>query len=739
MFTRLGNYRLLDQIGEGGMGTVYKAERDDGSFEQRVAIKLLRPGITDVDRFDAERRVLAQLRHPYIASLVDGGSVDGIPYIVMELVDGVPIDQYIRNHALNQRERLELFILVCQAVQHAHASLIVHRDLKPANILVTSEGIPKLLDFGIARRDGSKSTMLAPLTPRYASPEHYTGGIITTASDVYSLGVLLKELLEDTPLDLDLTNVLAMATRQEPERRYGSVAQFGEDLRRYLDGMMVIARPDTLFYRWSKFSRRNKLPISLGIILTISVIASGFFFYREGRRAQRRFDEVHSLLNSVLTEIDSEASNLVGSAKVRGMMVAKALNYLNRLAEESGGDRKLLAELAYAYHKVGDIQGHRRFQNLGKYNESLESHLKGIRIEERLIKDDPDNPHLRNQLAWGYAHAAELYSLRGDSEKAMSYAALAQPLANPKDPALFVDALIAISRVFHFDGQLERALKMLESALPVSLEVGGPMRRVTVLKWANEEASYLGLTPLALRYADEAIALTNQVKLQGNDLLRNVIARRDRAVALSQAANPSEERHCDAVPDMQFAAEQQTIVHNQDPKSINRLIQAVTAWQMLSASQALCGQQEAIASARRAIEIYNADKKRVNPDLDWHLAFAHFTLKQYREAEQVLAAVTTPEPAIFELQARLALLGGDKARALRLLATARSRREVEINPKNFERFLAGYRQANNIVLALKNGDTTPGLKQQAQKYLDAFAPTGVAPSITRLREELARL
>lgn len=736
MLSRLGPYRILAQIGEGGMGTVYEAVRDDGQFEQRVAIKLLRPGVTRIDRFESERRMLAQLRHPYIANLIDGGSVDGIPYIVMELVQGQPIDQYVRDHHLNLNHRLELFILVCEAVQHAHASLIVHRDIKPANILVTADGIPKLLDFGIAKHHGAQSTMIAPLTPRYASPEQYGGGIITIATDVYSLGILLQELIEGLTKPDDLANIVAMATRQEPQRRYGSVAQLGEDIRRYLDGLMVIARPDTFLYRWSKFSRRNRIPLALAVMLLIAVLAGAYFVYREGIRAQRRFDEVHSLLNSVLNEIDAEAATVVGSSKVRRIMVEKSLIYLNRLAAESGGDHALQMELGRAYHRVGDIQGHRRFQNLGLYNESLESHLKGIRIEEQLLPLEPANPVLRNQLAWGYAHAAELYSLRGDPDKALAYATLAQPLVNQSDPALFVDTRIAIARVLHFEDQVDKALALLQGAIQSLSPAVKPLQQVSLYRWASDEAETLGLVPLALEYTNRTLELLAGLELKGNDITRLNVAHRDRGIHYSQAANPNEERHCEAIPELQFAADGQTETLRQDPTSINRRIQAVTALQMLSASQALCGKPQAIATAHAAIELYNQDKRRQNSDLEWHLAYAHLHLGQLREAEQALSAITNPDEQINELRGEIALAKGRKPEAITLLAKARTQREPQLKRKHFERRFACYRQARNIRIALQAGDATPGLRERGLQLLNEFPAEGVAKSIRRLRAEL---
>jgi serine/threonine protein kinase len=200
---RIGAYNILEEIGHGGMGEVYRAARADGQYEKQVAIKLVRGGYDTaavLERFRHERQILASLDHPNIARLLDGGTTDeGVPYLVMELIGGTPIDEYCNSHQLSVTERLRLFLQVCSAVQYAHQRLVIHRDIKPGNILVTKEGIPKLLDFGIAKildpNSGSETTVAGPMTPEYASPEQIRGEPITTATDVYSLGVVLYRLV----------------------------------------------------------------------------------------------------------------------------------------------------------------------------------------------------------------------------------------------------------------------------------------------------------------------------------------------------------------------------------------------------------------------------------------------------------------------------------------------------------------------------------------------------------------
>lgn len=358
----LGPYRLLWRIGSGGMGTVYRARREDEHYEQDVAIKILRSNLASTQAFHhfvAERQILARLEHPNIARLYDGGSTDdGRPYLVMELVEGLPVDRYCDHHRLTIDQRLALFQKICAAVQYAHQSLLVHRDLKPGNILVTAEGEPKLLDFGIAKQlaPGADDTLLKTrtglqlLTPRYASPEQLGGHGITTASDVYSLGVLLYELLAgrspyqaaaDLPYQIeraiceqeperpslalfrpgrpglqeialarrmrpqalagrlhgDLDNIVLMALRKEPRRRYGSAAALARDLENHLQDLPVTARPDTLRYRSRKFVRRHRTAVAATAAVVLLVAGSVASLIAQRRQLAQERDKARYALS----------------------------------------------------------------------------------------------------------------------------------------------------------------------------------------------------------------------------------------------------------------------------------------------------------------------------------------------------------------------------------------------------------------------------------------------------------
>jgi serine/threonine-protein kinase len=330
---RLGPWLLVDVLGSGGMGTVYRAERADGQYFQEVAVKLVRSGPRDpyaIERFRTERQVLAHLRHPNIAGLLDGGlAPDGTPYVVLELVDGVPIDEWCATNDLSLQERLRLFRVVCHAVHHAHRALVVHRDLKPSNIFVSRAGDVKLLDFGIAKlldpevwALGSSVTRaeIRLVTPAYAAPEQGMGAPITTATDVYGLGVVLYELLTgvrpreprgdgagheatttgfgpvSAPSEAirrlarpaagesrrlarrirgDLDRIVLTALRDEPERRYASAGQLGEEIDRFLEGRPVLAQPDTLAYRARTFVRRHRIPVTAAAVFVGCLTAFG--------------------------------------------------------------------------------------------------------------------------------------------------------------------------------------------------------------------------------------------------------------------------------------------------------------------------------------------------------------------------------------------------------------------------------------------------------------------------------
>jgi serine/threonine protein kinase len=434
---RLGAYEIRELIGEGGMGSVYRAVRAT-DFEKQVAVKVVKRGMDTsfiLQRFRHERQILAALTHPNIAELLDGGATgDGRPYLVMEYIEGRPITEYCEERHLQLHERLRMFRTVCSAVQCAHQNLVVHRDIKPGNILVTNNGVPKLLDFGIAKLlapvADSTITSIRPMTPECASPEQVRGEPITTASDIYSLGVLLYQLVSDEPpyrfvtrsteeiarvicdtdprrpsairpISSDLDNIVLKAMHKQPARRYVSADQLSEDVERYLTGQPVIARKDTFSYRASKFVTRHKALLSAGAVVALALMVALVITLREAGIAKRRFDDVRSLANSLIFDVHDSIKDLPGSTPARKVIVDKALQYLNRLSAESGGEPALQRELASAYERVGLVQGQYLQSSLGDSEGTLRSYGRALALRRQIGAGSRD---WNDQLALAGAH-----------------------------------------------------------------------------------------------------------------------------------------------------------------------------------------------------------------------------------------------------------------------------------------------------------------------------------------------
>jgi non-specific serine/threonine protein kinase/serine/threonine-protein kinase len=475
--TSLGPYQIVQVVGEGGMGTVYQGVRVDDIYRKLVAIKVVKTGLhsaTVLRRFETERQILAHLDHPNIARLLDGGTTpEGQPYFVMDFIAGKPIDEYCDQKRLTIPERLALFLSVCSAVQYAHQNLVIHRDLKPANILISDDGVARLLDFGIAKMldgdklpSGSTSPSIVMLTPQYASPEQLNGSPVTTAADVYALGGLLYELLtghipyaltnrsaqeffhkicneeprkpsavvriseagirEDvqlTPekisnlrgvrpdrlvrqLSGDLDNILMLALRKEPQRRYASVEQFAADIRNHLEEIPVVARPDTIRYRTVKFIRRNTAAVLAGSLFVVALLAGiaatswqAHVASVQRQRAEQRFNDVRELANSVLFELHDAIEPLPGSTKVRELLIKKAQHYLDHLATDATTDEALQHERAIAYERIGDVLGLPTKANLGNTQGALVSYQHTLDLERPLAAAHPDDIKLQSDMA----------------------------------------------------------------------------------------------------------------------------------------------------------------------------------------------------------------------------------------------------------------------------------------------------------------------------------------------------
>jgi tetratricopeptide (TPR) repeat protein/predicted Ser/Thr protein kinase len=455
---QIGPYTIFNEIGRGGMGVVYLADRADGEYHKRVAIKLIttaRPDPSLNQRFRRERQILAQLEHPGIARLLDGGATPtGEAYFVMEYVEGPPLLAWCDEHQLPTTPRVKLFLSVCDAVAYAHQKLIVHRDLKPGNILVTTTGDPKLLDFGLARvLDSDTDTEItqagpAPMTVAYASPEQIRGERQTVASDVYSLGAILYELLtahrpyqlanrsfaeairvtcEQEPtrpsqfnrwLSGDLETILLKSLAKDPRLRYPTVDEFSADLRRYLDGQPIHARPATFSYRAGKFLRRHRVSVPAAALAVALILSFAGLSWFEARRAQRRFNDVEKLAHSVMFEFNDAIEKLPGSTAARELLVRRALEYLENLSQESAGDPRLAREIALGYSRIGEVQGNSGVSNLGKVSAALVSHRKAEAILARLLASSPSDDALRLDYLRASNALARAYSAAGDAPRA---------------------------------------------------------------------------------------------------------------------------------------------------------------------------------------------------------------------------------------------------------------------------------------------------------------------------------
>ena len=565
----IGAYTLLSPIGQGGMGSVWLAERSDGRFERKVAIKFLHFSLAasgGSERFKREGRILGQLTHPNIAELIDAGvTPKGDPYLILEHVAGEQIDRYCDQRVLSVDARIKIFLDVLSAVAQAHANLIVHRDLKPSNVLVRNDGQVKLLDFGIAKFLAEEGNLAVAtqltlegggaLTPQFAAPEQMTGGAVTTATDVYALGVLLYVLMTGqhpagpgphSPADLvkaiaeteplrasdviasvdakavaekrattmdklrrqlrgDLDTIVAKTLKKTPRERYASVTTFAEDLCRYLNHEPISARPETVTYRTAKFVRRNRLGVILVALAAIGLATSVIAVNRQARRAEYRFQQVRKLADTVLFDLHPAIENLPGSTKAQELLVKTSLQYLDSLAAEGANDPALQLELATAYERIGDVQGNREFSNLGHPEASLKSYGKAVAIAQKLR---PSRPALE-VLAKSYSKmgTVQFWSL-GHSSEARETLRLAVSIADSIPVKTRESAYQVRAETYAFLGDVDEARDAQRASEPLgrSLEIAR--------QWAGADPTRESRHFLAI-----AILRWGEVLHQSGDLL----------------------------------------------------------------------------------------------------------------------------------------------------------------------------------------------------------------------------
>ncbi|MDX2151953.1 MAG: protein kinase [Bryobacteraceae bacterium] len=571
---RVGPYRLVERLGRGGMGSVYLATRDDEEFQKQVAIKLVRPGADNavvLARFRRERQILARLEHPNIARLLDGGTTaEGLPYIVMEFVDGLRINEYCHRERLPLRRRLELFLQVCSAVEYAHAHFIVHRDIKPGNILVDKGGVPRLLDFGISKvlaptAADDPNTVLTQgfqlCTPDYASPEQVRTEAVGPPSDIFSLGVVLYELVtgqlphkvEDytprgleqaiclqtpaapstvAPVPADVDAIVMRALEKRPQDRYPSVTRLADDIRRYLALQPIWARTHSPNYLLGLFVRRNALAVAAGLALFAALAASVIVISRQWAAARASELQVRRLANSLVTDVYEAIRDLPGAAKARQRLLETSVVYLDQVAQQKSNDPEVQRDLALAWQRTGELQGYVLGSNLGQSQKALESYRRALGHLDQSLRLKPDQPEAQLARIDLLRHVGDILSYNNSSKEAMEAFSRAFRLADewkaqhPIDSAWrseLGELAIAASRVSRNlndnPGALKYATEALELYREMAADSGNP--RDVRRSLANALSAYgmalarLGQRPAADKSYREAVSILESVNREG--------------------------------------------------------------------------------------------------------------------------------------------------------------------------------------------------------------------------------
>jgi tetratricopeptide (TPR) repeat protein len=667
----IGVYRIVSVLGRGGMGAVYLAERADGAFEQRVAIKVIQshgPSAFLLERFQQERQILARLSHSNIATLFDGGRCpDGSPYFVMEYVSGQNIDLFCDRAALALSDRLRLFLKVCDAVRYAHQNLIVHRDLKPANILVNADGQPKLLDFGIAKvldqvGTGIAQTSTRVLTPEYASPEQVRGDPISTSTDIYSLGAVLCRILSGSPpheltgrspldaaraiaeaqpvafhqLPADINAILQKALHNDPSRRYRTVDELSADIQRFLEGRTVLAAPDSWTYRARKFVRRNWIVVGAMAAVFAALTAGAGVALWQARRAERRFDDVRKLANTFLFDFESAIHNISGATSARLLVVKTAGEYLERLAAEAHGDRVLIRELADSYKKLGDAEGSAVDGNVGQIPAALGHYRRGLALRDSIKDDATSDPKARLGYLQNLNALAGLEWVSGDREVATRLCSRSVALAerwvasSPSDADMLAAAAAAygeLSSIQRFKEDYNagrksagRNLELMTQAYQVNssnpVRLVGMASACRVLGFVElDGGKYAG----AIEYFKKGTALLEQALAADP---KNVTARRalmklvsDTGDAMQQLSRKEKGSQADPLPFLQRAYRLGNELVTEDPT--NDLIQHDLArvCQLYGSILQTAGKDaEALPLFERGIEILSRQLKNAPND-----------------------------------------------------------------------------------------------------------------------------
>jgi serine/threonine-protein kinase len=742
----LGAYTLRSQIGQGGMGSVWQAERSDGRYQGTVAVKLLNPGLVGREgetRFRREASILARLRHPHIAHLIDAGvSSFGHPYLVLERVEGEHIDAYCDARRLDVWARVRLFVDVLHAVAHAHANLVVHRDIKPSNVLVDAAGRVKLLDFGIAKllesEEGAETVTrdgAAALTPEYAAPEQLTGGTITTATDVYALGVLIYILLAgrhpasrggESPADLmrsivdtepqrlsdavsdtrtstrealaevaarrastperlrrllrgDLETIVVKALKKKPEERYGSVADLADDLRRYLEHQPIRARPDTLAYRAAKFVRRHRPPVALGALLAAAVVAGTTGTFVQGRRAERQAATAAEQRDFALRQLTR----------------AEAINDLNAflLHEAAPGEEPLSVRDLLA--RAEEVVGRQR--------------------------EDPDGTQMAMMV-----EIARLYELRGEQERSRALLTRAWDLAaRSDDPTSRARTACALATVLGRIGEGERASELF---LRVEREL--PQTPQFALPWVDcvLGRSELGDASHGIREAERAKRLLEASGFRSSPLQLRVELRLADAYRLVGRSHEADLAYASAYERLVALGRERT-----------QLASRLLADWALMAARGLGQPLRAERMFRQALDLAGAgsDGQGAHPGMLHNLSRALSDLDRHREAldyaELAHRGAVENGDTTTTLQSQLTIAAlrrrlGDLTSAQRALAELEPTMRRLLGPKNLRLSMLEMEKAQ---LALARGDTANALPLADGAVAMAEAGQGEQPQYLR--------
>lgn len=543
---RIGAYRIVERIGRGGMGSVYRGERMAGDFAHVVAIKVIKPGLLSealVERFRRERQTLAGLIHPHIAQLYDGGETDdGSPWFAMEFVEGLPLLEWAERHDPPLAERQRLFADICAAVAFAHRNLVVHRDLTPSNVLVTKDGLAKLIDFGIARpadAEGAKADSGTPsisglsLTPGYAAPERMTSSVVTTAADVYSLGKVLAKLIVPRRPDPELDAIIARATAADPSDRYATADALGMDIAGWRDGRPVAAMGRPPFYAARKFVGRHKLGVSataLGLILLIGALGVTSVANARAQQAraeaEQRFEQTRSIARALLFDVYDEVSRVPGSTRARERLARTGLAYLEALAADSAAPLDVQVEAGRGYLRLAQVVGGGLSSQLGRYEDANALLARAEQILVPLVRDHLDEPVARQALAALRIEqsAVNLYN-NNEVERARAQARQARSLVQPDPSAslatarLYADATRAEGDTHLWAEDYARAratflaAERFIAALPPAMQRDPIMQglRAGNLRYLGEAHHNLGEAQAAQSTLDQAVALHQAV------------------------------------------------------------------------------------------------------------------------------------------------------------------------------------------------------------------------------------